>query len=129
MQKNRIRPITVCFRCNSPDKVQRVRKIISNGREQIIDYCHRCKCNAGKTHIIGRMEVLNPDRLPVLSDATKNAPVCAVCGATGAENHHWAPRHIFGQEADGWPQSWLCPVCHNEWHDKVEGNKRWNKYQ
>lgn len=44
---------------------------------------------------------------------------CAVCGADGAENHHWAPFHIFGDEADKWPQSYLCPSCHKRWHDLV----------
>lgn len=42
---------------------------------------------------------------------------CEKCGADGAESHHWAPRHIFGDEADLWPVSFLCPTCYQRWHD------------
>lgn len=48
--------------------------------------------------------------------------VCEVCGAEGAEHHHWAPFHLFGDEADRWPQSHLCPKCHKRWHDIVTPN-------
>ena len=43
-------------------------------------------------------------------------PKCEVCGAEGAENHHWAPYALFGGEADSWPQSFLCQPCHQRWH-------------
>ncbi len=45
--------------------------------------------------------------------------ICEVCGAEGAEEHHWAPTHLFGDEADGWPKSYLCPSCHRRWHALV----------
>ena len=48
--------------------------------------------------------------------------VCEVCGAEGAENHHWAPFHLFGDEAEHWPKSFLCPSCHKRWHDTVTPN-------
>jgi len=48
--------------------------------------------------------------------------ICEVCGAEGAENHHWAPYHLFGDEAGHWPQSFLCPSCHQKWHDIVTPN-------
>lgn len=42
---------------------------------------------------------------------------CERCGATsGTQKHHWAPRAIFGLEAEQWPKSWLCPPCHSRWH-------------
>jgi hypothetical protein len=44
---------------------------------------------------------------------------CAVCGTLGAEVHHWAPRHLFGDEADDWPVALLCVKCHKRWHDLV----------
>ena len=47
------------------------------------------------------------------------APDCEVCGTKGAEEHHWAPRSIFGEDADKWPKSHLCPPCHALWHSKV----------
>jgi hypothetical protein len=33
--------------------------------------------------------------------------------------HHWAPRHLFGDECDGWPLAFLCRPCHVEWHQRV----------
>ena len=48
--------------------------------------------------------------------------ICEVCGAEGGENHHWAPFHLFGDEAEKWPQSFLCPACHKRWHDLVTPN-------
>lgn len=41
---------------------------------------------------------------------------CERCGKYGAEEHHWAPTHRFGESADQWPVSYLCPECHAEWH-------------
>ena len=38
--------------------------------------------------------------------------VCEVCGAVGAERHHWAPGYLFGPESDRWPTSLLCVPCH-----------------
>jgi DNA-directed RNA polymerase subunit M/transcription elongation factor TFIIS len=48
---------------------------------------------------------------------------CAVCGATGdSQEHHWAPWHLFGDEAERWPTSWLCQKCHTRWHQIVTPN-------
>ena len=44
---------------------------------------------------------------------------CEKCGHSGAEIHHWAPRHIFGKDSDTWPTSPLCVRCHREWHDRT----------
>ena len=45
---------------------------------------------------------------------------CVVCGARGAEMHHWAPRAIFGKdECEQWPKDFLCKSCHDLWHLKV----------
>ena len=47
---------------------------------------------------------------------------CAKCGQRGAEEHHWAPKAIFGDDADKWPTDYLCVKCHNEWHEKMNRN-------
>lgn len=48
---------------------------------------------------------------------------CAVCGAAGdTELHHWAPVHLFGDEAFAWPTSYLCKTCHVRWHQMVTPN-------
>jgi predicted RNA-binding Zn-ribbon protein involved in translation (DUF1610 family) len=44
---------------------------------------------------------------------------CEVCGASGAQNHHWAPFFLFGEDAHRWPTSYLCPSCHARWHELV----------
>lgn len=44
---------------------------------------------------------------------------CARCGNRGAELHHWAPRALFGDECNNWPQDYLCSECHAAWHKVV----------
>lgn len=57
----------------------------------------------------------------VFNESEENA--CEKCGAFGAELHHWAPKHLFGEvEADKWPQSYLCQPCHATWHNTVTPN-------
>ena len=48
-------------------------------------------------------------------------PACEVCGAIGAEKHHWAPWSIFGDEFERWPTSFLCQRCHATWHQRMTG--------
>lgn len=58
----------------------------------------------------------------VVAECTRNFNFgpCAACGRVGArEVHHWAPRHLFGDEADRWPTADLCRTCHAEWHRRV----------
>lgn len=48
---------------------------------------------------------------------------CTVCGVTGStELHHWAPKHLFGDEAYKWPTANLCRECHLKWHKIVTPN-------
>lgn len=44
---------------------------------------------------------------------------CEVCSAHGVEEHHWAPKHLFGDDAERWPKSYLCRSCHAKWHAVV----------
>ena len=45
---------------------------------------------------------------------------CEVCGSkVGIHLHHWAPLHLFGNEAHKWPTSFLCQPCHSRWHSTV----------
>lgn len=51
-----------------------------------------------------------------LRSATEVVP-CSRCGRRdGTQNHHWAPRAVFGLDAERWPQSPLCVECHGIWH-------------
>ena len=36
------------------------------------------------------------------------------------EWHHYAPKEMFGDEdAEDWPQGYLCVDCHEYWHDRM----------
>lgn len=60
--------------------------------------------------------------LPLEDDNRDRAP-CERCGSTsGTEEHHWAPKHLFGGDAYNWPTAQLCPSCHREWHKIVTPN-------
>jgi hypothetical protein len=38
------------------------------------------------------------------------------CQGTDIQLHHWAPKCLFGDEAELWPKSYLCRDHHNMWH-------------
>lgn len=82
-------------------------------------YCRECghktTCYARKTDVAGRL-------LNELQPTHNRKPECCVCGAIGAELHHWAPRHLWGKEADKWPTAYLCIECHRLWHQVVTPN-------
>ena len=59
------------------------------------------------------VQQLHPSEIPY---------ICEVCGAKGAQMHHWAPYHLFDSEADRWPVSYLCRACHSRWHAVVTPN-------
>jgi len=71
-----------------------------------------------KRAVLSRLSKEEIDELPKI---IPDEPVfCEHCGEQGAENHHWSPRQVFGDEADEWPQSPLCVSCHNRWHRMIE---------
>ena len=49
---------------------------------------------------------------------------CEVCENDGVEKHHWAPYHLFGDESEQWPTSYLCRECHKKWHNVVTPNMK-----
>lgn len=73
-----------------------------------------------------QIKTIGADKLgfdpPVWADGKSGVP-CEVCGSTdGTEWHHWAPRHLFGDEAESWPMGALCRMCHRRWHAVVTPN-------
>ena len=57
-----------------------------------------------------------------ISTFDHNQP-CEVCGSVGdTQAHHWAPFHLFGEEAYDWPVGLLCQRCHTRWHQVVTPN-------
>jgi hypothetical protein len=85
-----------------------------NGVDRAMFLCMKCRCTRGpfkRSHA----ELYD---LPVLSDTdTFTGEPCSVqgCDRTDTERHHWAPRHLF-DDAEQWPQSYLCRGHHKSWH-------------
>lgn len=108
-----------CVQCGS-NKTQRVKNRIGNGGYQVFDLCLACGENArGHAVYLPHSKVGKLDLIPVHKDyAVQNQP-CEVCGKReGTELHHFAPRHIF-EDAEQWPQAYLCKAHHDEWHIRM----------
>lgn len=43
------------------------------------------------------------------------------CNMTAIEWNHYAPRALFGEDADRWPIGPLCRMHHQTWHAGLEG--------
>lgn len=48
------------------------------------------------------------------------------CDRPGVDEHHFAPRNTFLDEADNWPTVALCRQHHHEWHRRMDGYQ-WNR--
>jgi hypothetical protein len=93
--------------------------------------CQNYTCNCPQSgHYLKRSGVLRKPTddeivtLPLCRD-NYEAPTepCARCGNVEyLEQHHWAPRHLFGDDCNNWPMSGLCRKCHAEWHRIVTPN-------
>ena len=81
---------------------------------------HKVVCD-GKGHWIPKdfMASIDNTKLPVHRPTHVRLRRCAVCGADGAELHHFAPRAFFGKECERWPKAYLCRTCHRCWHELV----------
>lgn len=105
-------------RCNNPRWGVWCRTIRINGTDVGTLRCLRCgwEMRAASAKCL-------PDRLPVYADHRTQAH-CERCGVLGGvEEHHWAPKHLFGwDESETWPTSLLCPPCHRQWHSIVTPN-------
>jgi hypothetical protein len=43
------------------------------------------------------------------------------CEDAGIDNHHFAPRNVFGKIADNYPVMPLCREHHTYWHSRMNG--------
>ena len=82
-------------------------------------------------HAMGLVREILPDapattlQLPLPNVGGKSNPACRRCGvADRLETHHWAPRAVFGDDADKWPTDDLCVPCHQEWHSRMHDHAR-----
>lgn len=116
---------TTCKQCSANTEVVLVRTITGSGVSQVYWKCSACGKNAGGSAQYIKHEKITTYGLEITSiliEKDYRQEKCQVCGTLGAEYHHWAPRHLFGDAADKWPTGWLCKKCHDEWHNKVTPN-------
>lgn len=104
--------------------------ICADGRPQYKLRCRACNTTGSP---VGRSLLeawgYTPDSLEwhQVNEARQYDP-CSVkdCATTPTEYHHFAPRNIFGAEADEWPYLPLCRPHHVEWHQRMDGY-RWHQ--
>jgi hypothetical protein len=112
-----------CQKCNREQRVKLVRNITSNGASQVYWLCqfHDGAITTPRQSIAHdklRTAGIDINLLPVIYNNSVHF-ICAVCGAVGAANHHFAPRFLFGDECEKWAQDYLCEKCHARWHNLV----------
>jgi len=76
----------------------------------------------------GTVDGFDIEELPINEDGRIER--CAVCGELGVDNHHWLPHYIaekVGEDAEKWPQAWLCQKHHDEWHSLLTPNMSGNQ--
>lgn len=113
-----------CKKCDRTTRVKLVRTITTSGISQVYWQCPACNDNASGGAVYIKHEILRKykveiDDLPVVNDYRSLENACVVCGALGAERHHWAPRYLFGDKAEEYPTAYLCNYHHMLWHKLV----------
>jgi hypothetical protein len=102
-----------CKHCGSVDSFSIGKFIGPAGQIKHPYYCTRCH---------KRTTIYEPSHDHLIYTAvfdTSEINECEVCGKEGAEWHHWAPRDLFGDLCERWPQGLLCQYCHSQWHQIV----------
>jgi hypothetical protein len=113
--------VTVCKHCGGRNLTP-YRQINGNGATVIILRCDNCGRNPDAAQPFQRKsDYPNFDTFPILQNYIINKEPCAVLGCenTDTEYHHFAPRYLFGADAERYPREYLCRMHHKEWHDKV----------
>jgi len=116
----------VCLKCQQPREALLHRQFRGNGSVCYLWVCSVCRKRgpfSAKELFIPNEKVeavvtcAQRDALPTIMPPLYGR--CAVCGSRDAEAHHWAPRKLFGDDCEKWPQDYLCAAHHAEWHHRV----------
>ena len=114
-----------CIKCNQETSQELVKRINASGAEFYGYWCLVCKwwSNGGtwipKETLRQKGYDLENIRVAVMDSGQR----CRHCGTRGSEEHHWAPKALFGQdEAEKWPKDYLCVPCHLLWHKTINEN-------
>lgn len=113
-----------CIHCKAKRQARLVRTISSSGVSMVFWECETCQKNAiAPGYFIPHEKITSCgiliETIPVTRDYRTQVDKCAVCGELGTEYHHWAPRYVFGEDADLWPGAYLCRRHHMEWHNRI----------
>jgi len=114
-----------CARCGHDTRQEISGRIVANDVEHFGWWCLECRWwTTSKTGgiWIDKQKLIETgvDLTCVPVVERMGQPRCARCGARGAEEHHWAPRALFGKDqAERWPKDFLCKPCHDELHRLV----------
>ena len=115
--------LVTCGGCQQPATRCRVR--VASGWH-VTDWCYHCDRAANwRRAWLPRSERGDPMQYPERRSPTLDREPdiderCAVCDAEGpTECHHFAPRALFGDEANRWPTAHICRPCHERWHSLV----------
>ena len=117
---------SLCTRCSTFTDVYLRRKINSDGSEMVFEVCivggkpHRLEA---RTSHLSRAEVIRKgiriSDIPLIANEAKIECQVVGCDEPGVQWHHWAPRSIWGEQADDWPGALLCRTHHAEWHKRT----------
>jgi transcription elongation factor Elf1 len=117
------RPVK-CKHCKADSLSILHMRIERSGAETFCRTCSACGRYApdggavwvGRDAVYSHLSQPEIDGLPVIRPDYSLR--CAVCGARGVEEHHWAPQAMFDNPNE-WPRDYLCKKHHDEWHLKV----------
>lgn len=111
-----------CTKCGS-NQISFGVHINYSGATTVIARCDKCGRNPDAKKPFYNVKDFDIQSLPVFIDDRPNSEPCAVCGTRkGTQYHHFAPKHLFGFDAEKWPGAYLCDEHHKEWHNKVTPN-------
>ena len=95
-------------------------RIAGNGSYQVVPWCDECEHWSSMAIPHNGYRISD---LPVIADNRGTLGRCSRrgCEREAVEDHHFAPRAVFGQDADEWPRALLCVEHHIEWHRRMRG--------
>lgn len=118
-----------CHRCKRVTQQEVMKRINANGSEAFGWWCFSCEFfpkwqpTTDGRQWVSKDELINAgadlEAIPVVDMVTSERCSVRGCGSRCAENHHWAPKEHFGDEAERWPQDPLCVAHHQEWHRRM----------
>jgi hypothetical protein len=120
-------PFNLCPYCGGTPILWR--QINGNGAQVVVARCSNCdRVPNMKQPFLPKAEHPNWQAYPLYQDNTEFSEPCVIrgCGRKDTELHHFAPRALFGNEADDYPTGWLCQYHHDRWHELTHTGK-WTK--